>query len=86
MEKKTAKKSQATGLAINQDQKAWKFIVDANSQKMGQLNRVAINDGVNIYTYRMMFHQWDRYASVFSALGMTGKNNARVGMLRPASA
>ena len=81
MEKKPAKKSQSKALNVNVDQKAWKFIIDANSQSLGQLNRVAINDGVNIYTYRMMFRQWDRYASVFSALGMTGENNARVGLM-----
>ena len=80
------KTSKSLELRIDQNQKAWKFICDANSQNRSQLNRVAITDGVNVYTYRMMFRQWDRYASVFSALGMTGKNNARVGMLGSASA
>ncbi len=78
--------SQSAGLQIDQNQKAWKFILDANSQDMKQLNRVAITDGTNIYTYRLMFRQWDRYASVFTALGMTGENNARVGVLGSASA
>ncbi len=81
MENTVAEATRSAGLHINQNQKAWKFILDANSSKLSQLNRIAIKDGVNVYTYRMMFRQWDRYASVFSALGMTGENHARVGIL-----
>jgi len=33
-----------------------------------------------------MFRQWDRYASVFTALGMTGENHARVGVIGSAAA
>lgn len=86
MKNTSAETTQSAGLQINQNQKVWKFIVDANSLKLSQLNRVAINDGVNIYTYRLMFRQWDRYASVFSALGMTEENRARVGIVGSASA
>ena len=86
MENTSAEASQSEGLQINQDQKAWKFILDANSRDRKQLNHTAITDGTNIYTYRLMFRQWDRYASVFTALGMTGENHARVGVLGSLSA
>ena len=86
MENTSAEASQSEGLQINQDQKAWKFILDANSRDRKQLNHTAITDGTNIYTYRLMFRQWDRYASVFTALGMTGENHARVGVLGSPSA
>ena len=86
MKNTSAESEQSVGLQIEQNQKIWKFIVDANSQDIRQLNRIAIKDGVNTYTYRMMFRQWDRYASVFSALGMTGESKARVGVLGAASA
>ena len=72
--------------SLNINQKAWKFILEANSQNLDQLNRIAIKDGSNTYTYRLMFRQWDRYASVFTALGMTGENRARVGVIGSASA
>ena len=62
MNNTTAELTQSAGLQINQDQKAWKFIVEANCSDLKQLNRIAINDGVNTYTYRQMFRQWDRYA------------------------
>lgn len=86
MQKKSTETLQSAGLQIDQNQKAWKFILDANSQDKKQLNHAAITDGNKIYTYRLMFRQWDRYASVFSALGMTGENHARVGVLGSASA
>lgn len=33
------------------------------------------------YTYGLMFREWERYASVFSALGMTAEAGSRVGIL-----
>ena len=42
------------------------------------LAKVAIEDGATSYTYGIMFREWDRYASVFSALGMTGQRQERV--------
>ena len=30
------------------------------------------------YTYAQMFTEWERYARVFSALGITGENKSRV--------
>ena len=66
---------------IKQDQKVWKFVRDTNSIALDDLNKTAVIDGVRQYTYGQMFHEWDRYAAVFSALGMTGQNHARVGIL-----
>ena len=86
MQNTSTETPQSSGLQIDQNQRAWKFILEANSQDMKQLNRAAITDGNNVYTYRLMFRQWDRYASVFTALGMTGENHARVGVLGSASA
>ncbi|MDO4806482.1 MAG: AMP-binding protein [Coriobacteriales bacterium] len=68
-------------MRIRQNQKAWKFIRDIAGASSQNLNRIAIRDGVNIYTYGLMFRQWERYASVFSALGMTKENHARVGLM-----
>lgn len=78
-------KIKSAGLRGVQNQKAWKFIRDANSD-LRQLNHIAIEDGTNKYSYGVMFRNWDRYASVFSALGMTGENKARVGMMGSMSA
>ena len=64
-----------------QSQRAWKYIRDNNTIVSRDLGRIAIDDGVYKYTYGMMFREWERYASVFSALCMTGENKARVGLL-----
>lgn len=66
---------------IRQNQKAWKYIRDVTNTDLGNLNRIAIEDGVRKYTYGLMFREWERYASVFSALGMTAENRSRVGIL-----
>ena len=66
---------------VRQDQKAWKTIHDINSASSADMNRLAIWDGRRQYTYGQMFRQWERYAAVFSALGMTGEKRARVGLL-----
>ena len=66
---------------IKQNQRAWKYIRDVTNTKIGNLNRIALEDGVRQYTYGLMFREWERYASVFSALGMTAEKGARVGIL-----
>ena len=60
------------------EQKAWKFIKELNSFSGERLDSLAMIDGRRGYTYRQMFRKWERYAEVFSALGMTGKNGSRV--------
>ncbi len=64
-------------------QKAWSFIKEKNSHV---LEKSALSDGAATYTYGEMFKQWERYASVFSALGMTADSKARVGLLGSTSA
>lgn len=62
------------------EQKSWKFIKELNSYSAERLDSVALADGSREYTYRKMFRIWDRYAQVFSALDITGKNHSRVMM------
>ena len=71
---------------IKQGQKSWKYIRDLSSQNLSDLNKTAVIDGNREYTYGSMFREWERYASVFSALEMTEDQNARVGILGSTSA
>ena len=66
---------------VPQEQKAWKYIRDVCSVNEGDLDKTAIIDGNRKFTYKRMFREWERYASVFTALNMTDKQNARVGLL-----
>jgi hypothetical protein len=43
-----------------------------NNTSLSDLSRIAVEDGKRKYTYGLMFREWERYASVFTALGMTG--------------
>ena len=52
-----------------------------NSTPLSGLSRLALVDGKRKYTYGLMFREWERYASVFTALGMTGANASRTGLL-----
>ena len=63
------------------NQKAWRFISDMNSAAGNDPERIAIADGTRTFTYCSMYREWERYASVFAALGMTGVNRSRVGIL-----
>ena len=67
--------------SVRLDQRSWKFIRDVNSTAVIDLRRIAIRDGEKQYTYGLMFREWERYASVFSALEMTGEKNSRTGIL-----
>ncbi|MBR2707044.1 MAG: AMP-binding protein [Mogibacterium sp.] len=66
---------------VRQSQKAWKYIRDVNNTSLSDLSRIAVEDGKRKYTYGLMFREWERYASVFTALGMTGANSSRAGLL-----
>ena len=59
-------------------QRMWKFIEEANSVSDQRMNGIAVIDGTRSYTYRQMFREWKRYAEIFYALGMNGKNHSRV--------
>ena len=71
---------------VRQSQKAWKYIRDVNNTSLSDLSRIAVEDGKRKYTYGLMFREWERYASVFTALGMTGANSSRAGLLGSTSA
>ena len=66
---------------VKQGQKAWKYIRDLCNLTVSDLNKTAIIDGNKEYTYGLMFREWERYASVFSALDMTEAQHARVGVM-----
>ena len=66
---------------VKQDQRAWKYIRDLCDLSVDDLNKTAIIDGNKEYTYGLMFREWERYASVFSALDMTEEQHARVGVM-----
>ena len=66
---------------VKKEQKAWKYIQELCGRNAGDLNKVAVIDGNRQYTYGQMFREWERYASVFTALEMTEAQNARVGIL-----
>ena len=51
-----------------------------------RLNSTAVIDCTREYTYQQMFDEWDRYARVFSALGITWENRSRVGIAGSISA
>ena len=72
--------------SIRHNRKAWKYIQDITNAGAENLNRKALEDGSRQYTYGLMFHEWERYASVFSALNITGANHSRVGLLGSISA
>ena len=68
------------------DQSIWKYIrqrIDADPRR---LRRTAVIDCTRQYSYAQMFDEWERYARVFSALGMTEENAARVGIAGTISA
>lgn len=62
------------------------YIKERNSVDPVQMKATAIIDCAGEYTYEEMFAEWDRYAAVFSALGMTGKEGSRVGIAGTISA
>ena len=86
MDRQTMSAVTAAKQRIRLDQRLWKYIRDANSASVADLMKTAIADGKRTYTYGLMFREWERYASVFSALGMTGENQSRVGLLGSTSA
>jgi len=59
-------------------QAVWKCIKENILAEEEKLKAVAVIDCTRQYTYEQMFNEWDRYAKVFTALGMTGSNKSRV--------
>ena len=72
-------KDKKQGADINA-QSIWKYHFEIASKDPSRLNKTAIFDCSREYTYRQMYEEWERYARVFSALGMTEENSSRVGI------
>ena len=68
------------------EQSIWSCVKERNSYSVDSLLRTALIDCTREYTYRQMFALWDKYAGVFSALGMTEENGSRVGIAGTISA
>ena len=67
-------------------QKCWQYIKEVNGTDPEHLRLIAVTDSRRDYTYLQMYELWERYASVFSALGITGSNGSRAGITGAASA
>ena len=63
------------------DQKIWQYIKRRAELEPERLYLPAILDCSGTYTYGQMFAQWDRYARVFSAMGITDTKNSRVALV-----
>ena len=63
------------------DQRIWQYIRERASVDPDRMYAPAILDGARTYTYARMFEQWDRYARVFSGLGITGDNHSRAAIV-----
>ena len=62
----------------NIGQRVWSYIWQQNSADPVRLRAKAVIDCTRDYTYEQMFAEWERYARVFTGLGITGKNGSRV--------
>lgn len=80
------KAEKTTDNQVNTDLQAWRYLREINSLTEARPDKTALTDGCRSYSYREMFREWERYAAVFSALGMTGENRARVGLIGSTSA
>ncbi|MBO7702258.1 MAG: AMP-binding protein, partial [Eggerthellaceae bacterium] len=81
METESIFEATAAKRKVKKEQKAWKYIQEVCSLDDDGLDKLAIIDGNRKYTYKRMFREWERYASVFTALDMTEEQSARVGVL-----
>ncbi len=68
------------------EQSIYSYLIEKNSGDPRKLSRTAVIDCVREYTYSQMFVEWERYARVFSALGITEQSGARVGIAGTISA
>ena len=68
------------------EQSLWSYQRECADADPARRCRTALIDCTGSYTFEQMFEQWERYARVFSALGMTGANGARAGIAGTISA
>ena len=62
-------------------QPIWQYLKERITADPKLPGCVALIDGTREYSYEQMFAEWERYARVFSALGMTGANGTRAGII-----
>ena len=62
------------------NQKVWANIKERIVADEGLMKRTAIIDCTREYTYAQMFDEWERYARVFSALGICAENGSRAAL------
>ena len=62
------------------NQKVWANIKERVSASEELLNRTAVIDCTREYSFRQMFDEWERYARVFSALGICAENGSRAAL------
>ena len=61
----------------NKEQAVWSYVREQNTAKPEQLCKTALIDCTREYTYGQIFTEWEHYARVFSALGITEENASR---------
>jgi len=61
------------------EQSIWSYVRQRNAAPE-RLNATALIDCTREYSFAEMFDEWERYARVFSALGITGRNGSRAGI------
>ncbi len=63
------------------EQSVWRYVRERNTEDR------FVNEGwIREYTYGQMFTEWEHYARVISALGITAENKSRVGLAGSISA
>ena len=77
--KKTSQKKRMEDGSMD-DQPIWRYVLERAEADPGRASAPAIIDCARTYTYAQMFDMWERYARVFSALGMTGADHTRAGV------
>ena len=68
------------------NQKVWANIREQISVDPELLKRTAVIDCTREYTFEQMFVEWERYARVFSALGICSENGSRAALCGAISA
>ena len=68
------------------EQSVWRYVKECNTADPSRVCRTAVIDCTREYTYGQMLTEWEHYARVFSALGITHENKSRVGIAGSISA
>ena len=68
------------------NQKVWANIKERIAADEELMKRTAVVDCTREYTYEQIFTEWERYARVFSALGICGENSSRAALCGVVSA